>query len=375
MKNWNRYNYYLRIIMNLVFLTNIINNTKDDIKSLIFFTFIFIVVIINDSYRMNKLYNSSYYYISFLFSLIISSFVIYFISGYIDIYLFMLLIETAYIRDIKIVRRFYILTAFMIFFVPTLKLILVYKLEILEIIQEGVADYLMMFLVLGFNTIAIFSYRALIVEKSRVERLNKEIEELTITEERNRVAQEIHDNLGHNLIALNMNLDVAGNMVDVENNELREIIDKCQNLTKESVESLRMAVYALRDERLFKEFISSVEELINNITSTSNIKIDWDIDDRIEDYPANYKNVIYTSIKESLTNSIKHGKVSRIYIELKIKDEVFLIVSDNGIGCKDIVKSNGLIGIEERVKEVQGSVEYITEVEEGFKNIVKLPVI
>lgn len=375
MKNWNRYNYYLRIIMNLVFLTNIINNTKDDIKSLIFFTFIFIVVIINDSYRMNKLYNSSYYYISFLFSLIISSFVIYFISGYIDIYLFMLLIETAYIRDINIVRRFYILTAFMIFFVPTLKLILVYKLEILEIIQEGMADYLMMFLVLGFNTIAIFSYRALVVEKSRVERLNKEIEELTITEERNRVAQEIHDNLGHNLIALNMNLDVAGNMVDVENNQLREIIDKCQNLTKESVESLRMAVYALRDERLFKEFISSVEELINNITSTSNIKIDWDIDDRIEDYPANYKNVIYTSIKESLTNSIKHGKVSQIYIELKIKDEVFLIVSDNGIGCKDIVKSNGLIGIEERVKEVQGSVEYITEVEEGFKNIVKLPII
>lgn len=375
MKNWNRYNYYLRIIMNLVFLTNIINNTKGDIKSLIFFTFIFIVVIINDSYRMNKLYNSSYYYISFLFSLIISSFVIYFISGYIDIYLFMLLIETAYIRDIKIVRRFYILTAFMIFFVPTLKLILVYKLEILEIIQEGVADYLMMLLVLGFNTIAIFSYRSLVVEKSRVERLNKEIEQLTIIEERNRVAQEIHDNLGHNLIALNMNLDVAGNMVDVENNELREIIDKCQNLTKESVESLRMAVYALRDERLFKEFISSVEELINNITSTSNIKIDWDIDDRIEDYPGNYKNVIYTSIKESLTNSIKHGKVSQIYIELKIKDEVFLIVSDNGIGCKDIVKSNGLIGIEERVKEVQGSVEYITEVEEGFKNIVKLPII
>lgn len=375
MKNWNRYNYYLRIIMNLVFLTNIINNTKDDIKSLIFFTFIFIVVIINDSYRMNKLYNSSYYYISFLFSLIISSFVIYFISGYIDIYLFMLLIETAYIRDINIVRRFYILTAFMIFFVPTLKLILVYKLEILEIIQEGMADYLMMFLVLGFNTIAIFSYRSLVVEKSRVERLNKEIEQLTIIEERNRVAQEIHDNLGHNLIALNMNLDVAGNMVDVENNELREIIDKCQNLTKESVESLRMAVYALRDERLFKEFISSVEELINNITSTSNIKIDWDIDDRIEDYPGNYKNVIYTSIKESLTNSIKHGKVSQIYIELKIKDEVFLIVSDNGIGCKDIVKSNGLIGIEERVKEVQGSVEYITEVEEGFKNIVKLPII
>lgn len=361
--------------MYIAFLIHIIFSTKDDIISLIIYTVIFLFVTLNDNFRSNCFYNSKCYYVSFLISLFMSSIVVYLVKGYLYVYLYMLLIESAYIKDRKISKIFYILNAFIIILIPTIIGILLEEVGVFQFIKTNMVEYLMMLLFLAFNTVTIFSYRGLAIEKARVEKLNKEIKELTITEERNRVAQEIHDNLGHNLIGLNMNLDVAGNMIGKDEDKLKEIICKCQNLTKESMESLRMAVYALKEESFFEEFIKSIEKLIGEITDTSNINIEYDIDKNIEDYPANYKKIIYTSIKESLTNSIKHGQVSEIYIGLKIKDKVSLIVSDNGIGCKDIIKSNGLTGIEDRVAEVQGSVEYITEVGKGFKIDIKLPAV
>ncbi len=221
----------------------------------------------------------------------------------------------------------------------------------------------------------MFSYRALIIEKNRVEKLNEEIEKLTIEKERNRVAQEIHDNLGHNLVALNMNLDVVGNMLD-EDNEIEDIILRCQRLTKNSMENLRKVVYALKDEELSQGFIVAIENLIHNIDDGSNIRIVSNIDENIENYSPEYKNIIYTTIKESITNSIKHGKCSEIEIDLKIEDEIFISIKDNGgVGCEEILKGNGLIGIEGgKIDNFGGKVLYIIEEGDGFEIIVKLPI-
>lgn len=229
----------------------------------------------------------------------------------------------------------------------------------------------MILVLLFFSTTTMFSYRALIIEKNKVEKLNKEIEELAITKERNRVAQEIHDNLGHNLVALNMNLDVVGNMVDKED-EIEEIIIKCQRLTKDSMENLRRAVYALKDKDISQGLIKSIAKLIHNIDHNSNIDINYNIDDKIEEYPTEYTNIIYSTLKEGITNSIKHSNCSEMKIYVEIGEQIYMTVKDNGIGCEEIVKGNGLIGIEERVNKIGGQVSYITK-GKGFIIDIKLP--
>lgn len=262
----------------------------------------------------------------------------------------------------------------MIIFILLLRITLLEGIGILQALRENILDFLMVFALLFFNTTSVFSYRALIIEKNRVEKLNKEIEELTIEKERNRVAQEIHDNLGHNLVALNMNLDVVGNMLE-EDNEIENIILRCQRLTKNSMENLRRAVYALKDKELSQGLIVSIENLIHNIDDGSNIRIVSNIDENIENYSPEYKNIIYTTIKESITNSIKHGKCSEIEIDLKVEDEVFMSIKDDGVGCEKILKGNGLIGIEEKMDNFGGKILYKTEEGDGFQTIVKLPIV
>ncbi len=107
---------------------------------------------------------------------------------------------------------------------------------------------------------------------------------MTIEKERNRVAQEIHDNLGHSLVALNMNLDVISNILDKDMEKSKELIDKCQDLTQDSMDNLRYAVYALRDENISQGLIKSIEKLVHNIEDENKLKININIDKEIENY-------------------------------------------------------------------------------------------
>lgn len=374
MKKWERYNYILRIILYIIFFIDIFFRNKEDATSLIIYSSILALAISNDYLRYDYFYKRSnaIYYTSIIASIVFGGVLKFFVGGYIEIYLYIILFNIAFLRNRKAVKYLYTLNVLVIIFVPVFRIASLEGVGFLQVFIENPLDIFMILVLLFFSTTTMFSYRALIIEKNKVEKLNKEIEELAITKERNRVAQEIHDNLGHNLVALNMNLDVAGNMVDKED-EIKEIIIKCQRLTKDSMENLRRAVYALKDKDISQGLIKSIAKLIHNIDHNSNIDIYYNIDDKIKEYPTEYTNIIYSTLKEGITNSIKHSNCSEIKIYVEIGEQIYMTVKDNGIGCEEIVKGNGLIGIEERVNKIGGQVSYITKKGKGFLIDIKLP--
>lgn len=198
------------------------------------------------------------------------------------------------------------------------------------------------------------------------------LKELTIEKERNRIAGEIHDNIGHSLMALNINLNVIERIIDRDKSKTKELIDRLQVLTRESIDGLREAVYTLKEKTptLLK---NSIDDIINNIKSTGEIKVNLDIDEKVEEIIPEYKNIIYTSVKEALTNSINHGKAKEIDINTKLtKDRVIAKITDNGLGCHKLIKGNGLLGIENRINKLNGNVKY--DIKKGFKLKIILPI-
>lgn len=131
------------------------------------------------------------------------------------------------------------------------------------------------------------------------------------------------------------------------------------------MESLRKAVYALKEGSL-RTLLDSIKIMVDNIESTGKIKVILNIDERVEELPPKYKDIIYFSIKEALTNSIKHGEADEVDIDFKF-EELILSIRDNGLGCSSLVKGNGLLGIEERVCKFGGSVNYSIEGDKGFE--------
>ena len=306
------------------------------------------------------------------------------VKGYIDIYFYVLLYELILFTEGRISNFFIGLVISLFVFMLLYRVLDGDYYNLAFILKENLLDLIMIFIGMFFYCVALFTFRALRKEKRKVEKLNEEleksynllkaqaerIEELTITKERNRVARELHDNLGHGLIALNMNLDVAEKTIDKDTEGAKKLIQKSIELVKDSMENLRKAVYALKEER-HENFKKSIEEIAENIESTGTVKVLLDIDPESENLPPEYKEVFYSTIKEALTNSIKHGKADEVRIGLSIGEYVKLIVKDNGIGCNSIVKGNGLLAIEARAKDYNGKVSFSSK--NGFEIEFLLP--
>lgn len=200
----------------------------------------------------------------------------------------------------------------------------------------------------------------------RLEEYSKKVEELTKINERNRIAGEIHDSLGHSLSALRMQLEFTKNIITTKPEKAKDIVVKCEEIVRTSIHELRTAVYELRDDNV--GFIDSVNNLIRNIKTTDQIEIDFSYNNEFTNCKKDMKDFLYRTIQEGITNSIKHGKatVIKIVLEYSVEKGIELVIEDNGKGVSDISENQGLKSIKKRAEAFDGTVEFYSEIEKGF---------
>ncbi len=215
----------------------------------------------------------------------------------------------------------------------------------------------------------------LIESNNKLKEYSLKVEELSIAKERERMAQELHDSLGHSLMALTMHLEFAEKIFDSEPEKSKDILLKAKNLAKKSTVTLRTVVDTMKEERNIEDLKNSINELIDSFKLLEDIKIDFTINPLLEALKPDIKLCIYKTIRESLTNGIKHGKASFFSIEIALHDEhVNLTILDNGLGSDNIIKSNGLKGIENRIFALGGSISFSSHKRSGFFTKAEIPV-
>lgn len=375
MKNLERYINYVYFILRILILVDIVIRTKADLNNCFIFTGLFLFILVNDYLRHNYFYrNQRKYYASLLMSMLISPVIIILLSGYVSVYLYMIIYEIILYNDGKIAKLLLkgeLLIVLLLFIGSSISLDIIYW-------QTDLVDILMSFLLWFFYLIALFSYKSLIKAKRKVDKLNQELalsdeenKRLLLANERNRIAGEIHDNLGHNLVALNMHLDGLKHMLGTDNKQIAAIISKTQTITKNSLTDLRKVVYALKDDDN-ENITTTIKKIIANIESLNTVKVFLNINEAVNEL-MEIKDLICSIIKESLTNSIKHGLASLVYLDIIVNNEqLTILIKDNGVGCKKIVKGNGLKGIDLKVTNRGGKVEYQTA-SSGFETKIIIP--
>lgn len=245
------------------------------------------------------------------------------------------------------------------------------------------------FILMVFVTIAIFfNYsRILSEEKAKLNRLNLElknanvlleeknlqIKELTIFEERNRIAREIHDSVGHNLTGLIMNLDYCEKLGDIEPSKVKNQVTACRNIARESLAEIRRSVQALRPKSVEQlPLIKSLEELVESSEKKFNMSISIKVEGEIYKTLPDFNIVIYRAVQEAITNSSRHGKANEMKITINYSGKGFsMLIKDNGTGAKKFKPGNGLTGMTERVKEFRGEVGFFKN--DGFMINIYLP--
>lgn len=391
MNKFLKYTDLLRNGLFIMIILNIILKHKATPAAAILYGGIFLAAILNDNLRYNHWYNNrKKFTISLLVSLGICTFLMFKSGGNTSIYYFFLLYDIIVFLEGKMSHLFlvvhFLIFVFVFFIYNDLFTENIFSLEYWK---SNILDYLIFFLFYSMTIFLYYSFKYNIKERWRVQKLNNElqeankklkeyslkVEELTIQNERNRVAQEIHDSLGHSLTALIMHLDFLEKIVDSNSEKAKEVVIKSQSIARNSMQDVRKAIYALKAPEISKGLIYSIESLVENLTVSQGIKFTCNITgDDIEIIDLNIKNIIYITIKEGITNGIKHGCASEFYINLKKMDKsIKLTIKDNGKGCEKIIYGNGLKGMIDRVNAVAGTINFCGNIAGGFMVEVFIP--
>lgn len=194
------------------------------------------------------------------------------------------------------------------------------------------------------------------------------IKELSILRERNRISREIHDSVGHSLSTIIIQLGAIEKIAE-ENGELASQMARNLNeFSKKSLEEIRIVLRQLKPPSFQKyENIQIIEELTKEFTKFTGIEVDFRFTE--EKWQLNEKQslTIYRIVQEFLSNSLRHGKATKVNIYLNYnEDELILTLKDNGQGIDKLEKGLGLTNIWERVEELGGQIEYNSKVRKGF---------
>lgn len=200
------------------------------------------------------------------------------------------------------------------------------------------------------------------------------LEDITILKERNRIAREIHDTLGHTLTTVLVETE-AGKILVKKNNELgMQKFELAQEQLRKGLKDLRFSVRMLEKGEELIDFKSSLEQLLKNSARHAGVNIRYDIDILME-LKNPIRKAVYRALQEGITNGIKHGKSTAFVFKLKTNNNSLeFLLQDNGKGCSAVIPGFGLKTMQERIKDVGGRMNIESEIDEGFSLSICIPI-
>ncbi len=233
-------------------------------------------------------------------------------------------------------------------------------------------------------------------ENERIRKLNEQLnqandqlrdyavnmERMTQMRERNRLAREIHDTLGHTLTGIIMGADAGLALFEVAPEESRKRIQVVAQSARDGLNDVRRSIKALRPDALERSTLAeALEGLVENYRLTTSARIEYFQEARDLRLDSDEEDALYRVVQEGLTNAVRHGRADRIEIRItRAGDMVTVGIRDNGTGCPKPREGFGLRHMRERLQMLGGTLSYGNldrDAEDGFTGFfitVQLPV-
>ncbi len=230
-----------------------------------------------------------------------------------------------------------------------------------------------------YISVTIFSYIISLVAfrqqnaKEELRMLNTELKATQVLladssriNERLRISRELHDLIGHHLTALTLNLEAASHMTE---GKPQSYVKKAHSIARLLLADVREVVGKFRQSGTL-DLGLAVKELLEGLPG---LKVTKDIPDEFLVEDPKLAQTILRCAQELITNTMKHAQASHLKVKLERTDShLILMVQDNGVGLGNSQMGNGMTGMAERVKLLNGHCEY--ESKKGLKSTLTFPI-
>lgn len=208
--------------------------------------------------------------------------------------------------------------------------------------------------------------------KERLEKYNKNIEQLAQVEERNRISREIHDTIGHKLTATLLQLEAVIRTIDF-NEDAKLKLGLVRDNLSGSIDILRKTVKNMGGKDNITG-LNSLKKLVEDFQKSTDVNVELGITGLVRKLYPSIELAIYKNVQESMTNAVRHGMCSNIIITIEYHlNAVNFSIHNDGIGCEVVKLGMGLKGMQERTELVGGKL-FIEPHQRGFEVKGTIPI-
>ncbi|MCY9667146.1 sensor histidine kinase [Paenibacillus alginolyticus] len=208
-------------------------------------------------------------------------------------------------------------------------------------------------------------YHLIHEQNNALEQYANQIEQLTLLEERNRMARELHDTVGHTFTSVIMGMDAVSYLIEAAPDKAKEKLDVLRSVTRNGLEEVRRSIHQIVPEgdmllsqqltRLANEFALHTGTQIRFTTVGEEFEI-----------PKQTKLSLIRCLQESLTNAKRHGRASTVEVTLTYSDDLVDIrIEDDGIGTEQLKVGFGINAMQERIFALQGTLQVSSTLGQG----------
>ncbi|NJK44899.1 MAG: sensor histidine kinase [Pleurocapsa sp. SU_196_0] len=219
------------------------------------------------------------------------------------------------------------------------------------------------------------------IRQQRVMRAREEETRRRASEERLRIARELHDVLGHNISLVSLQAGVALHLMDKQPEHARIALSVIRDASKEALRELRSVLEVLRQvqetaPRTPSQGLSSLDDLVAR-ASEAGLQVRTAVHGGLEGLPASVDLAAFRIVQEALTNVMRHSGQTAASVSVTRDERELTLRIDNEVSntswCDEISAGQGILGMQERAAALGGMVEAEPRLEGGFRVFARLP--
>ncbi len=220
------------------------------------------------------------------------------------------------------------------------------------------------------------------IQNKMLERANYDIQKSTlvlkdmiILKERNRIAKEIHDGVGHSLTIAIIQLEALKRILKKDIDLGYEKILIIEDIIREGMRKLRKSVRMLKINEMIEDNLQiALTKNIIEMQRTMDIKINYNFSN-LKPFSKDLNRFFYNVFQEGITNGLKHGKATEFTLNFGVAENyISFSLKDNGKGSENVIEGFGLNSMKEKVRFFNGKINLVSGKNEGFAISILVPV-
>ncbi|GAA0321725.1 hypothetical protein GCM10008967_10280 [Bacillus carboniphilus] len=201
-------------------------------------------------------------------------------------------------------------------------------------------------------------YKLIQKQNQVLEQYAEQIEQVTLLEERNRMARDLHDTIGHHFTSVTVGLDAVSYLIDANPEKAKEKINTLARVAREGLDEIRNSIHQIAPSENDEPLSKHLHKITKVFSENTGTLTQFGLEGKEDLVSPQIRLTLVRCLQEAITNAKRHGNASEVNVLLQYREDVICLrIENNGEKMETIHPGFGLIAMQDRIEALRGTLE------------------